>query len=363
MVSAARTAPKTKGVDRIRTMILTGDDIGRLADKMEEISDRFDLPFFRRDAGCINASMAVVLIGVVDGPAGLEAACGRCGAPDCTGSTGREAQVRFCGSRSRNRGGLRRIDGCRHARRHAGDVLRGTRCCRDGIYEGTSDEYPRDPDLDLRKEFPFSTGAESGRTCAQLKKRILSSEIPVRRLYDLSNRSRRQRRRLGKTTLTGFLIEYLVSRDKGPILAVDADANSNLNEVLGKQIEATIGQVKEAVNHAELDGEPLPPNMTKAEYLEMQFNQSLVEGEGYDLLVMGRHGEGCYCFVNGLLKTQIAKLAKNYEYLIIDNEAGMENMSRGTLGKVDLLLLISDCSKRGIRTVAEDFATSPRNWI
>ena len=84
MVSAARTAPKTKGVDRIRTMILTGDDIGRLADKMEEISDRFDLPFFRRDTGCINASMAVVLIGVVDGPAGLEAACGRCGAPDCT---------------------------------------------------------------------------------------------------------------------------------------------------------------------------------------------------------------------------------------------------------------------------------------
>ena len=158
---------------------------------------------------------------------------------------------------------------------------------------------------------------------------------------------------VGKTTLTGFLIEYLVSRDKGPILAVDADANSNLNEVLGEQIEATIGQVKEAVNHAELDGEPLPPNMTKAEYLEMQLNQSLVEGEGYDLLVMGRsQGEGCYCFVNGLLKTQIAKLAKNYEYLIIDNEAGMENMSRGTLGKVDLLLLISDCSKRGIRTVA-----------
>lgn len=157
---------------------------------------------------------------------------------------------------------------------------------------------------------------------------------------------------VGKTTLTGFLIEYLVSRDKGPILAVDADANSNLNEVLGEQIEATIGQVKEAVNHAELDGEPLPPNMTKAEYLEMQLNQSLVEGEGYDLLVMGRsQGEGCYCFVNGLLKTQIAKLAKNYEYLI-DNEAGMENMSRGTLGKVDLLLLISDCSKRGIRTVA-----------
>ena len=123
--------------------------------------------------------------------------------------------------------------------------------------------------------------------------------------------------------------------------------------MLGEQIEATIGQVKEAVNHAELDGEPLPPNMTKAEYLEMQLNQSLVEGEGYDLLVMGRsQGEGCYCFVNGLLKTQIAKLAKNYEYLIIDNEAGMENMSRGTLGKVDLLLLISDCSKRGIRTVA-----------
>ena len=111
---------------------------------------------------------------------------------------------------------------------------------------------------------------------------------------------------VGKTTLTGFLIEYLVSRDKGPILAVDADANSNLNEVLGEQIEATIGQVKEAVNHAELDGEPLPPNMTKAEYLEMQLNQSLVEGEGYDLLVMGSHGHGALAnLVMGSVATNV----------------------------------------------------------
>ncbi|MGI6109118.1 MAG: AAA family ATPase [Eubacteriaceae bacterium] len=158
---------------------------------------------------------------------------------------------------------------------------------------------------------------------------------------------------VGKTTLTGFMIEYLVEQNKGAILAVDADANSNLNEVLGEDVERSIGQVKEAVNHAELDGQPLPPGMTKADFLEMMINQSIVEGNGYDLLVMGRsQGEGCYCFVNGLLKTQIARLADNYEYLIIDNEAGMENMSRGTLGHVDLLILISDCSQRGIRTVA-----------
>lgn len=158
---------------------------------------------------------------------------------------------------------------------------------------------------------------------------------------------------VGKTTFTGMLISYLAEQGKGPILAVDADSNANLNEVLGEEIEMTIGHIKEEVNHSEMDGQPLPPGMTKADFMTMRLNQAVSEGDGYDLLVMGRsQGEGCYCFVNGLLKTQVSRLSENYNYVIMDNEAGMEHISRGTMGRMDILLLVSDCSRRGIQAVA-----------
>ncbi|MBC3803458.1 AAA family ATPase [Acetobacterium fimetarium] len=157
---------------------------------------------------------------------------------------------------------------------------------------------------------------------------------------------------VGKTSLTGMLIEYLVEAGLGPILAVDADANANLNEVLGEEVDISIGQIKEEINKAEVDGVPLPTGVTKADFMQLRLNQAVAESNGYDLLVMGRgQGAGCYCYVNGILKTQLDVLAKNYEYLIVDNEAGMEHLSRGTLGKIDMLILVSDCSRRGIQAV------------
>ena len=156
----------------------------------------------------------------------------------------------------------------------------------------------------------------------------------------------------GKTSLTGLIIHYLVQAGKGPILAVDADSNSNLNEVLGIDVEQDIGSIREEANWAERRGTQIPAGMTKNEYLEYQLNSVVSEGNGFDMLVMGRtQGEGCYCFVNGILKRQIEKLSTNYNHVIIDNEAGMEHISRGTVGNMDLLLLVSDYSRRSIQAV------------
>ena len=156
---------------------------------------------------------------------------------------------------------------------------------------------------------------------------------------------------VGKTTISGMLIEYLCSKKNGPVLAVDADANSNLNEVLGVEVEATLGDIREDMARAEMASvNPIPAGMTKADYAEMRFNDALTEADDYDLLVMGRtQGKGCYCFVNGLLTTQVAKYAKNYRYIVVDNEAGLEHLSRGVLPQVDTILLVSDCSRRGVQ--------------
>ena len=156
---------------------------------------------------------------------------------------------------------------------------------------------------------------------------------------------------VGKTTICGMLIEYLCEKRRGPVLAVDADANANLNEVLGVEVEETLGDIREEIARAELAPiSPIPTGMSKADYMEMHFSEALVEGDDYDLLVMGRtQGKGCYCFVNGLLTTQVAKYAKNYRYIVVDNEAGLEHLSRGVLPQVDTILLVSDCSRRGIQ--------------
>ena len=159
---------------------------------------------------------------------------------------------------------------------------------------------------------------------------------------------------VGKTTICGMLIEYLCQKKNGPVLAVDADANSNLNEVLGVEVNTTLGEIREEIARAEMAAKsPIPPGMSKADYAEMQFSDALTEADDYDLLVMGRtQGKGCYCFVNGVLKTQVDKYAGNYRYMVMDNEAGLEYLSRGTLPHVDTMLLISDCSRRGIQAAA-----------
>ncbi|MBQ2042483.1 MAG: AAA family ATPase [Firmicutes bacterium] len=158
----------------------------------------------------------------------------------------------------------------------------------------------------------------------------------------------------GKTTTGGMIIRYLAEKGKGPILAVDADANSNLNEVLGMKVESTLGDIREDIAHAELaEKSPIPPGMTKPEYMEMMLQDALAEGDEYDLLVMGRtQGKGCYCYVNGILQSQLTKYINNYNYLVVDNEAGMEHIARGILPRIDVLLLISDCSRRGIEAVS-----------
>ena len=157
---------------------------------------------------------------------------------------------------------------------------------------------------------------------------------------------------VGKTTVCGMLIDALIKDGKAPLLVVDADANSNLNEVLGVEVETTLGAVREEIAQAELRGDVIPKNMTKADYAEYRFNSALVEEDDFDMLVMGRtQGKGCYCYVNGILKTQVDKYVGNYRYTVIDNEAGMEHIARGTLPHVDTLLLVSDCSRRGIQAV------------
>lgn len=156
---------------------------------------------------------------------------------------------------------------------------------------------------------------------------------------------------VGKTTLSGMLIQSMCKMGKRPILAVDADANSNLNEVLGVEVEMTLGDVREEIARAENSlNNPIPASMSKADYAEIMFQRCLIEDDDFDLLVMGRtQGKGCYCFVNGLLQSQLQKLVPNYKYMVVDNEAGMEHISRGILPKVDTIILVSDCSRRGVQ--------------
>ena len=157
---------------------------------------------------------------------------------------------------------------------------------------------------------------------------------------------------VGKTTTCGMLIDYLCKKRNGPVLVVDADANANLNEVLGVEVETSLGAIREEMAQAELKG-TIPAGMTKADYADFKFNSAIVEEDDFDMLVMGRtQGKGCYCYVNGVLKTQVDKYAKNYSYIVMDNEAGLEHVARGTLPHVDTMLLISDCSRRGVQAVA-----------
>jgi len=148
----------------------------------------------------------------------------------------------------------------------------------------------------------------------------------------------------GKTTLAGFLIRYLIQKGKTPILAVDADSNANLNEVLGVPLETTLGTAREEMK----DG-VVKQGMTKQMFMEIKLAEAVVEGKGFDLIAMGRpEGAGCYCAANTLLSLYLGNLIENYPYMVMDNEAGMEHISRLTTNNVDILLVISDPSTRGI---------------
>ncbi|MGA7877402.1 MAG: AAA family ATPase [Desulfoferrobacter sp.] len=147
----------------------------------------------------------------------------------------------------------------------------------------------------------------------------------------------------GKTTIAGLLIRYMINNGMKPVLAIDADSNSNLNDVLGVKLEETLSDAREMMKT------DVPAGMTKDIFMEMKVEQSLVEGDGYDLVAMGQpEGPGCYCAANNLLSSLIDRLMKNYKFLVVDNEAGMEHFSRLTQKDVDLLLLVSDPSRRGL---------------
>lgn len=153
----------------------------------------------------------------------------------------------------------------------------------------------------------------------------------------------------GKTTLSALMIEELIQQGKKPILAVDADANSNLNEHLGIPAGKSVGKIREDVQGSINN---VPAGMTKMDFVEMNIQESLVESKDFDLLAMGRpEGAGCYCYANNLIRKYVDTLSKNYPVVLIDNEAGMEHLSRRTTKHIDFLILMTDPSLRGLRTL------------
>jgi CO dehydrogenase maturation factor len=173
---------------------------------------------------------------------------------------------------------------------------------------------------------------------------------------------------VGKTTIAGMVMKYLVQNKPGPVLAIDADPSSNLNMVLGLDLDWTVGDIREdmlAQVKTSLLGTgaamgALPGGVTKHDYLDHKIRTSLAEGDAFDLIAMGRsEGPGCYCAVNHNLREVIDSIAKNYRYIVIDNEAGMEHLSRRTTRDVQHLLVVSDPTQRGI--VAAQRIASFRN--
>lgn len=154
---------------------------------------------------------------------------------------------------------------------------------------------------------------------------------------------------VGKTTVASLVVRYLCATGRTPVLAVDADPNSNLGETMGLQVTSTIGDIRETYMK---DPQGVPSGMDKVNYLETLVEQALIENRSFDLLVMGRQeGQGCYCMVNNILNKFTDRLTGHYTYTVVDNEAGMEHLSRRTSGLVDLLFLVTDYSLRGLRAV------------
>ncbi len=155
---------------------------------------------------------------------------------------------------------------------------------------------------------------------------------------------------VGKTTLSALIVTRLIARKCTPVLAVDADPNSCLDSNLGVHVEKTIGRVREDARKEAAKG--LALGMSKQQLLEMKIAESLVEADDFDLIAMGRsEGPGCYCYANNVLKQAINTISNEYPYVVLDNEAGMENLSRRIVQSVDLLVMVADPSRRGLDTL------------
>lgn len=175
---------------------------------------------------------------------------------------------------------------------------------------------------------------------------------------------------VGKTTIAGMVIKYLAQTQPGAILAIDADPSSNLNMVLGLDLEWTVGDIREGMlaqvqKSLSLGGAArgtMPGGVTKQQYLDYEVRSSLSEGDRYDLIAMGRsEGPGCYCAVNHSLREVVDSISGSYRYVVIDNEAGMEHLSRRTTRNVEHLLVVSDPTQRGI--VAAERIAALRNEL
>jgi CO dehydrogenase maturation factor len=154
----------------------------------------------------------------------------------------------------------------------------------------------------------------------------------------------------GKTTIAALMVRLIKEKKKGAILAIDADPNSNLAEFLGIKIQQTIGDILDAVAS---NPASIPTGMTKDRFIDYHIQNAIVESEGFDILTMGHpEGPGCYCYVNNVLRQTISKLARHYDYVIIDNEAGLEHLSRRTTGGADVFMIISEPGAAGLRTAA-----------
>ncbi len=151
----------------------------------------------------------------------------------------------------------------------------------------------------------------------------------------------------GKTTVAALLVKYLVEKGLTPVLAVDADPNANLNELLGLEVEVTLGEIKNELRTS------VPDGMARADFIEMRLNEAIIEAESFDLVVMGQpEGPGCYCAAHSFLSQALEKLLRHYAYTVVDNEAGMEHLSRLNMRQVDHLLVVSDASSRGVLTAS-----------
>jgi CO dehydrogenase maturation factor len=154
----------------------------------------------------------------------------------------------------------------------------------------------------------------------------------------------------GKTTFSTLMVRYLVEKGKTPVLAIDADPNSCLGTMLGTDQCQTIGDLREELLK---DKDDLPAGISKPQYVEMKVRTAMAEEDDFDLLVMGRpEGTGCYCYVNSVLRTFMDSLGEGYPYVVMDNEAGLEHLSRRTTNDVDVMFLLSDPSRIGIESAA-----------
>jgi CO dehydrogenase maturation factor len=151
----------------------------------------------------------------------------------------------------------------------------------------------------------------------------------------------------GKTTIAALLIRLLSQQKKGSVLAVDADPNSNLGEVLGVSAELTVGSILDDIY---LHPEKIPAGTPKERFIEYEVQSAVLEADGFDLLTMGRpEGPGCYCYVNNVMRGIVGKIVKDYDFVVIDNEAGLEHLSRRTTREANMLLVVSDATIVGIK--------------